>query len=105
MDYVACQEAMWFLGRRVICHVQVLLFKNTLKTLSLTPGPFLGTSANFLYNFLVSCVLDTSSGPLWPLQAFVLEGRPVVLVAIFASGDESNPHKQKAPYLYHSSSL
>lgn len=104
LDRVAYQEAIWCLGRSVICHVQGLLFENTLKTLSLTPGPFLGISANFLHNSLVSCVLDTPSGPLWPLQTSIL-GRVVgiVLVASFASGDEASPHTQKAAYLYHSS--
>lgn len=34
----------------------VLLFKNLLKTLSLTADSFLRTSANFLHNFFVSSV-------------------------------------------------
>lgn len=42
----------------VLCVIfkSVLLFKKLLETLSLTPGSFLRTSANFLHNFLVSSV-------------------------------------------------
>lgn len=104
--WVAYQKAMWCLGRSVICYYlfkSVLLFKNILKTLSLTPNSFLRTNANFLHNVLVSSVLDTSSGLLWPLQTCLLEGEPEVLVASFAFGNEPNPHKQKTPYLDHSS--
>ena len=56
LDRVAYQEAIWCLGRSVICHVQGLLFKKTLKTLSLNPGLFLGISANFLHNSSFLCV-------------------------------------------------
>lgn len=42
----------------------------------------MGISANFLHNSLVSYVLDTPSGPLWPLQTSILGGAGgIVLVA------------------------
>lgn len=56
----------------------------------------MGTIANFLHNFLVSSVLDTSSGLLlWPSHTSVLAGRPRFLVASFVSGDELSLQKQK----------
>lgn len=62
---MAYQEAIWCLGRSVICHVQGLLKSR--------PVPC-GISANFLHSSLVSCVLDSPSGSLWPLQTSILGG-------------------------------
>ena len=50
LDRVAYQEAIWCLGRSVICHVQGLLFKNTLKS-----RPVLGNQCQLssqLFSFL-----------------------------------------------------
>lgn len=92
---------MWHTKRPygALGEVSYVMFK-----VSLNPGPFLGISANFLHSSLVSCVLDSPSGSLWPLQTSILGGvGGIVPVASFASGGEVSPHKQKAASLYHSS--